>query len=78
MATFTIIQINGDHINDVDAETLGEAIIMLARNPHAFQSEYGDTSIGRAVQHVGTTGEALRAEELRQYWLHKPRLEMLG
>jgi len=37
MATFAILEINGDHISDCDAERLGMLVIAAARNPDVYR-----------------------------------------
>jgi hypothetical protein len=45
----------------------------VVSNPHNFRHYAEEHSeIGRAVGWIGTTGNPLRAEDIKQYWLAKP------
>lgn len=72
MATFTIIQINNDHIENCDEAALGAVVKILARNPsnewHCRDERF---DIMRAVHVIGQTGNPLRADDIQQYWLAK-------
>lgn len=79
MSQYVIIQINTDHLEDArKADNLDpdanmwDAIDEAIRDVYMSNVKLREWGLHRLITVIGATGNPLRAEDIKQYWLAKP------